>query len=97
MYFFQKDSVWVGIVISVFFTVTMFYCFYTINQMCLGAIFMGKPFGGVTERFISTLAVFSNILPFIIYIKTRKDLAMKGVGIVTVLLALFVLMFYYIL
>jgi hypothetical protein len=93
MSFFQKDSVWVGIVVALFFRLTL----YTINGMLIGTEISGLPFGGVKERFISTLAVFFNIIPFIIYIRTRKDNAMKGVGIVTVLLAMFVLVFYYIL
>jgi hypothetical protein len=97
MSFFQKDSVWVGIVVAIFFRLTTFYCLYTINGMLIGTEISGLPFGGVKERFISTLAVFFNIIPFIIYIRTRKDNAMKGVGIVTVLLAMFVLVFYYIL
>lgn len=98
MNFFQRDSVWVGVVVSVFFTITMFYGLYTINQMMIGKVQMfGVDFGGVKERFISTLAVFFNIIPFMIYIRTRKDLSMKGVGMVTVVLAMFVLMFYYIL
>ncbi|HAE14905.1 MAG: hypothetical protein H6548_02075 [Chitinophagales bacterium] len=97
MNFFQRDSVLVGIVVSVFFSITMFYCLHTINSMLIGRPFGGASFQGVTERFVSTLAVFFNIIPFVIYLRTRKDLSMKGVGIVTVLLALFVLVFYYIL
>jgi hypothetical protein len=48
------------------------------------------------ERFIASMAAFSNILPFIIYMRAQKDLAMKGVGMVTVVLAVFVMLFYYI-
>jgi hypothetical protein len=96
MHFFQKDHVLVGIIVSIFFTLTMFYCLYTLNGMLIGKEIGGLPFGGVKERFVSTLAVFFNIIPFIIYIKTRKDNSMRGVGLVTIVLALFVLVFYYI-
>ncbi len=84
--------------VSVFFTITIFYFFYTINNNLTGDLKInGKEFQGVSERFIATLAVFFNILPFIIYMRVRKDHSMRGVGIVTVILALFLLVYYYIL
>jgi hypothetical protein len=94
----QEDNVFVGMLVSLFFTVTMFYVFYQINESLDGAVYVqGKLFGGVQERFISTLAVFFNIIPFVIYMRTKKDNCMRGVGIVTVLLAMFMLVFYYVL
>jgi hypothetical protein len=96
MHFFQRDEVLTGVAVAVFFTLTIFYCLYTLNGMLTGSLIGGQVFGGVSERFISTLAVFFNIIPFVVYIRTRKDNAMKGVGMVTVALAMFVLVFYYI-
>ena len=94
----QEDNVFVGMLVSAFFTVTMFYIFYTLNQSMIGNVYIqGRPFGGVTERFISTLAVFFNIVPFIIYMVVRKDNCLRGVGIVTVLISLFLVVYYYIL
>ncbi len=94
----QEDNVWVGIMVSVFFTITIFYFFFTINNNLTGDLEInGKKFQGVSERFVATLAVFFNILPFIIYLRVRKDHSMRGVGIVTVILALFLLVYYYIL
>lgn len=92
----QEDNVWVGIGVSVFFTVFIFYVLVTINDAMIGQTVNGRAFGGVRERFIATLAVFFNILPFIIYMRAKKDHAMRGVGIVTVIVALFVMVFYYI-
>lgn len=94
----QEDNVFVGMLVSVFFTVTMFYVFYQINEGLIGQIHIkGNAFTGVTERFISTLAVFFNILPFVIYLRVRKDNCLRGVGIITVLFAMFMLIYYYIL
>lgn len=91
----QEDNVWVGIGVSLFLTVTIFYFLVTLNESLIGKNINGREFGGIRERFIATLAVFFNILPFIIYMRVKKDNAMRGVGIVTVLLALFVVVFYY--
>ncbi len=93
----QQDKVWVGMVVSVVITITMFYIFYTLNVNLTGKFILGKEFGGVRERFVATLAVFFNIIPFIIYMKVKKDNCLRGVGILTVLLALFMLVYYYIL
>lgn len=84
-------------IVSVFITVTMFYIFYTVNDNLIGKKIGDLTFAGVKERFVATLAVFFNIIPFIIYMRVRKDNCMRGVGIVTVLLALFMLVYYYIL
>ncbi|MBK6732045.1 MAG: hypothetical protein IPG60_14180 [Bacteroidetes bacterium] len=91
----QEDNVWVGIGVSIFFSIFMFYVLVTLNQNLIGKPFNGREFGGIRERFIATLAVFFNIIPFIIYLRAKKDHSMRGVGIVTVLLALFVVVFYY--
>ncbi len=91
----QEDSIWTGIFVSLFITATMFYFFYTLNDHLIGRTIAGKPFGGVRERFVATLAVFFNIIPFIIYIRAKKDHAMHGVGVVTVILSLVVLFVYY--
>lgn len=94
----QEDNVFVGMLVSAFFTVTMYYLLFTLNVSLVGKIFInGEPFTGVKERFIATLAVFFNILPFVIYMRVRKDDCMRGVGLVTVLLAVFMLVYFYIL
>ena len=94
----QEDNIFVGMLVSAFFTVTVFYAFYTLNNNLIGNVTINaRAFGGVTERFIATLAVFFNIIPFIIYIRVRKDNCLRGVGIVTVLFAIFMLIYYYVL
>ncbi len=93
----QQDKLWVGMAVSVFITITMFYIFYTLNINLVGKFIGGREFAGVRERFVATLAVFFNIIPFIIYMRVKKDNCMRGVGIVTVILALFMLVYYYLL
>lgn len=93
----QQDKIWVGMLVSVVITVTTFYVFYMLNENLTGKFIGGKEFGGVSERFISTLAVFFNIIPFIIYMRVKKDNCLRGVGILTVLLAIFMLIYYYML
>ncbi|MFN0276446.1 MAG: hypothetical protein ACKVPJ_11905 [Chitinophagales bacterium] len=90
----QEDSVFIGMFVSIFLTVTVFYALYVINQ----TVPMGRCESYcMRERFIATMAAFSNFFPFFIYMRVRKDNCMRGVGIITVLLAVFVMMFYYIL
>ncbi len=91
----QEDNVWVGIAVSIFITLTMYYFFYTLNDSLSGKMIGGKEFSGVRERFVATLAVFFNIVPFVVYIRSRKDNSMRGVGLVTVILSLVVLVYYY--
>jgi len=94
----QEDSVFTGMLVSLFLTVTMFYVLSQINEGLIGDVeIAGELFTGVSERFISTLSVFFNIIPFVIYLRVRKDNCLRGVGIVTVLLAIFMLIYYYIL
>lgn len=94
----QEDNIFVGMLVSVFFTITMFYLLFTLNNNLVGKVYIqGNAFKGVTERFIATLAVFFNIIPFVIYMRVRKDNCLRGVGIVTVLLAVFMLIYYYML
>jgi|GEM_PF-772052 len=95
----QEDNVFVGMLVSIIFTATMFYVLYQIDHsFSTGGFYVnGKLFTGVQERFIATLAVFFNIIPFVIYIRTKRDNCLRGVGIVTILLAIFMLIYYYIL
>ncbi|HMX03235.1 MAG TPA: hypothetical protein PK511_01010 [Chitinophagales bacterium] len=93
----QEDNVFVGMAVAVFFMVTTYYAFFQLNESLSGNITIkGAIFTGVTERFIATLAVFFNILPFVIYMRVRKDNCMRGVGIITVLSAMFILVYFYI-
>lgn len=92
----QEDNVFVGIIVSLFLTATMYYVFSTVNHNLTGDMIGEKEFGGFTDKFIAILAVFFNIVPFVIYMRTRKDDSMKGVGIVTVILSVFVMFYYFI-
>jgi hypothetical protein len=90
----QQDSVFTGMFVSVFLTVTVFYTLYQINS----TVPMGRCESYcLRERFIASMAAFSNFFPFVIYMRAKKDNALRGVGIITVLLAVFVMLFYYIL
>lgn len=89
----QQDNVFTGMFVSVFITVTVFYALFVMNE----TVSMGRCESHcLRERFIASMATFSNIIPFIIYMRAKKDNSMRGVGIITVLLAVFVMMFYYI-
>ncbi|MBC8047427.1 MAG: hypothetical protein H7Y00_11570 [Fimbriimonadaceae bacterium] len=89
----REDNVFVGILISVFITSTVFYTLYILNQsLSIGTCESNC----LRERFIASMAAFSNFFPFVIYMRSKKDNAMKGVGMITVLLAVFVMLFYYI-
>jgi hypothetical protein len=93
----QDDNVFVGMAVSVFFTVTVYYCLFQLNESLAGhLVIKGAIFSGVKERFIATLAVFFNIIPFVIYMRVKKDNCLRGVGIITVLCAMFMLVYFYI-
>lgn len=94
----QEDRLWVGVATGIVITLASFYICYTLNSDLVGRIyFHHRPFQGVTEKFIAILAVVFNMIPFIVYIIAKKDNAMRGVGILTMILALFVMTWYFIL
>ena len=93
----QKDSTLLGVVVGIFFFITFYFGLSYLNESLTGETIFGAKFYGVRQQFIGVLAVFSNILPFIVYNKARKDYSMRGVGIVTVILAFGVIIYFNIL
>lgn len=92
----QRDHVLVGMGVSLFFAFTFWFGLNYLNDSMTGGELFGNTFGGFREQFMATMAVFSTIVPFMVYLRSRKDDSMRGVGIVTIILALIVVFRYFI-
>lgn len=90
----RQDKVWVGLLYGTLFPAVIFFLIYEINLVLTEADFswMESIFGtnprfisefqvggGFSNKFIAILAVCSNIIPFNVFKKARKDHTMQGV------------------
>lgn len=91
----QRDSLWVGIMAALIFPAAFWFGLQALSERSLGLSLFGIQFSGFSESFIATMAVCSNFLPFFVYMRSRKDNAMRGVGLVTMLLAIAVAVRYF--
>lgn len=82
----QRDNVYLGLLAAVLFPVAVWLGLHYMNDHT--TVLFGRSFFGFSERFIAILAVCANFLPFFVYMRARKDDSMRGVGIVTMLLAI---------
>ena len=90
----RQDSIILGIGVGIFFFITFFFGLSYLNEVFEGGTIFGQPYYGVRDQFLAILAVVSNILPFLVYSKARKDRSMRGVGIITIILALGVVFYF---
>jgi hypothetical protein len=91
----QRDSLWVGLIAALLFPAATWLGLEWLSERSLGSSVFGIVFSGFSESFIATMSVCSNFLPFFVYMKARKDNAMRGVGLVTMVLALAVAVRYF--
>jgi hypothetical protein len=93
----RRDNVFVGLGVGLFFFFTFLFVLNQMNNALVGreVEIFGIQFYGFTERLITILSVISNLLPFIVYMKAKKDDSMRGVGIVTILLSIGVAWHYF--
>jgi hypothetical protein len=93
----QQDHIVVGLLAGIIFPLSMWMGLQWLSDFGTGGQFLGGTFVGLGETFIATMSVCANFIPFFVYVKTRKDNAMKGVGMVTMILALVVAFKYFLL
>jgi len=91
----QRDSVWVGFLAALIFPAATWFGLNFMSVTMVGKTILGINFSGFSESFIATMSVCANFLPFFVYMQTRKDDAMRGVGLITMVLALVVAVLYF--
>lgn len=99
----RQDKVWVGLLYGFVFPAVLFILIYEINLMLSDADFSWvdsifginprfiREFqvgGGFSNKFIAILAVCSNVIPFNVFKRTRKDHTMQGVLTATFILVI---------
>ena len=99
----RQDKVWVGLLYGVIFPAVIYFLVYEINLMITEADFswMESIFGtnprfisefqvrgSFSNKFIAILSVCSNIIPFNVFKRTRKDHTMQGVLTATFILVI---------
>ncbi|MBI1192351.1 MAG: hypothetical protein GC205_04160 [Bacteroidetes bacterium] len=91
----QRDSLWVGFLAALIFPAAAWFGLNYMSDTMVGKTILGIDFSGFSESFIVTMAVCANFFPFFVYMHTRKDDAMRGVGLITMVLAVLVAVLYF--
>ncbi len=91
----QRDSLWVGFLAALVFPAATWFGLHYLSDTGVGKTIMGIVFSGFSESFIATMAVCSNFFPFFVYMRSRKDNAMRGVGLLTMVQAVLVAVLYF--
>ena len=91
----QRDSIVVGMLAALIFPAATWFGLHYLSTHTVGQTFLGIVFSGFSESFIATMSVCSNFFPFFLYMQVRKDNAMKGVGLITMVLAVLVAVLYF--
>jgi hypothetical protein len=91
----QRDSLWVGFLAALIFPAATWFGLHYMSDHWVGRNLLGIVFSGFSESFIATMSVCANFFPFFVYMRSRKDDAMRGVGLVTMLLAVMVAVLYF--
>ncbi len=89
----SKDTFWVGLAVGTLTPIMLFIALIEINTMLIENYFRGG--AGLSEQFRAIISVCVNILPFIIYNRTRKDNAMRGIMLPTFIYAVVILFYYF--
>ena len=90
-----RDSVWVGLLVALLLPAATWLGLTELADSASGRTVFGAPFSGFSDSFIATMSVCANFFPFFVYMRTRKDDAMRGVGLATMLLALVVAVLFF--
>lgn len=88
----RQDKFIVGFLSGIIFPVIFFVIFNEINNWI--GVHILQTGHGFTERFVAIISVIANLIPFLIYEKTKKDHALRGIIGATFILA-FIIVFYY--
>ncbi len=90
-----RDNVWLGLGLGLMFPAATWLALEALSDRSLGIEVFGYPFAGFSDSFVATMAVCTNFIPFVVFMRARRDHAMRGVGLVTMVLALIVVAVYF--
>ena len=82
---FRQNNIFMGVISAILISCLTYFVFTLLNENLIGQKVGEYMFLGVRERFLIILGVFSNIIPFSIYNRRRMTRAMRGVGYVTII------------
>ena len=88
----RKDTVWVGMLFGLVFPGIGYVLFSELNEVFIKYYFHGGV--GFSVAFRMIVSVCLNLIPFNIFVRTRKDNAMKGVLLDT-FVSFFLILFLY--
>ncbi len=84
-----------GMIAAVICSILFFFLITWFNDNFKGEDFFNKRFGGVRQQFIYILSIVSNLIPFQIFNRKHMNLALRGVGVVTILEAMGIVIYLY--
>lgn len=88
----RKNKLLTGIVTGVAFPVIIFVLLWEINIVLVSSRLM--PNEGFRVQFLCILSVVANVIPAGMYVKSKKDEALKGIVGVTLLIVFGLLIYY---
>lgn len=88
----RQNKVLTGVLVGLIFPVIIFVLLWEINIMLVDNRLM--PNEGFRVQFLCVLSVVSNVIPAGMYLKAKKDNALKGNVAVTLLLVAAVLIYF---
>jgi hypothetical protein len=90
-----RDSVWLGLALGLLFPAATWLGLEALSDRSLGLTIFGYPFAGFSDSFVATIAVCANFIPFFVFMRAHRDHAMRGVGLVTMVLAVIVVALFF--
>ena len=88
----RKDTFLTGFIVGLFLPLMIFVIFHESGNILLEKDVMVRNF---SFKFKAVIAIFANILPFIIYSKSKKGHAMQGNLAITFIYAFAVVLYLY--
>lgn len=86
-----RDNVWLGLGLGLMFPAATWLALDALGSPGLGLTIFGYPFAGFSDSFTATMAVCANFIPFYVFMRARRDHSMRGVGLMTMVLAVVVI------
>ncbi|NNC94137.1 MAG: hypothetical protein HKN92_01155 [Chitinophagales bacterium] len=88
----RNDTFLTGLIVGLVIPAMVFVILHELGVILEGKEIMVRNF---SFKFKAVISIFSNILPFIIYSKTKKGHAMQGILTITFIYAFAVMLFLY--
>jgi hypothetical protein len=92
---YKYDKIMYGMIAALICSIVFFFLITWFNDAFKGEYFFDKRFGGVREQFIYILSIVSNLIPFQVFSRKRMNFALRGVGVITILEAMGLVIYFY--